>query len=610
MPFARHSRAKNFLDGHTPSCSLISLMVHVLLSAALLAACTPHSIFYGYGSHGTPLRLLVQARMKSEGLANEVATAVDLQTGHYRERVVNEAFSTELSYDGVAERKRDRSGGIHALNTPSAIADARTRAFIESERFLLPNFGGASVSCRGTGDGTVALTVRPRGGTAITLDVDSGLLSQTVMFGTNGTESRSYADYRTADGFVLPFEISTKETNDEPEIRHIVRYSFPSSVTRMLTITAAPQDFTIPLAGTSVPFERYYGSVVIYARINGSHPLPFILDSGGHAILTADAARALGIHTVGAGSSGGGGAGRIGVSYARVGDVQIGDAKVRDQSFLVIPYDSTFSARPPQTPLAGILGLELFERFGIRIDYSKRLVTLRSFATTPHKGAPLAISFDDDTPIVPAKVEGVSGLFEGDTGNSGATILFHEFLAAHTSLSREKGREITGSGTGGSLTLTARDITSFTIAGATFRNVSGYEAPALARGSFASQTEAGNIGYDIFARFVPTFDYSASRVYMEPASGSLLPQTSQTGLGAVRVADGTFRIVSVLQSSPASRAGLRVGDIITAINGRAAKSVSQPMLWAINRGDWGNNLQIRVMRGTDQLLFPMILTGN
>src|SRR5207237_6263415 len=97
----------------------------------------------------------------------------------------------------------------------------------------------------------------------------------------------------------------------------------------------AASDWSIAGGTTTVPVE-FDGDVVIEAKLNGKGPFAFILDTGGHDILTVDAARTLGLKPEGAGSSGGAGEGRMPEQFARVERLQIGGLTLRDQSFFVM----------------------------------------------------------------------------------------------------------------------------------------------------------------------------------------------------------------------------------------------------------------------------------
>jgi S1-C subfamily serine protease len=81
----------------------------------------------------------------------------------------------------------------------------------------------------------------------------------------------------------------------------------------------------------------------------------------------------------------------------------------------------------------------------------------------------------------------------------------------------------------------------------------------------------GSIGYQILRQFVITFDYSRGEVWFEHsfAFGTKTVQW-KTGFRAVKTSGPDFRVVTVLPNSPAAAAGINVGDLITAVDGRPA----------------------------------------
>lgn len=77
------------------------------------------------------------------------------------------------------------------------------------------------------------------------------------------------------------------------------------------------------------------------------------------------------------------------------------------------------------------------------------------------------------------------------------------------------------------------------------------------------------IGTDVMHRFAWTFDQKSRRVEILAASPEPLRMPSLRGTGAVLMVTGDgYEIVRILDDTPAALAGLRVGDIIVAIDGR------------------------------------------
>jgi C-terminal processing protease CtpA/Prc len=92
-------------------------------------------------------------------------------------------------------------------------------------------------------------------------------------------------------------------------------------------------------------------------------------------------------------------------------------------------------------------------------------------------------------------------------------------------------------------------------------------------GAFASRALAGNIGGRIANRFRLTLDYERRRIIVEP-SPTFNESFARAYSGIALRADGsdyrTFRVKEVLEDSPATDAGIEVGDVITAVDGVAA----------------------------------------
>jgi len=96
-------------------------------------------------------------------------------------------------------------------------------------------------------------------------------------------------------------------------------------------------------------------------------------------------------------------------------------------------------------------------------------------------------------------------------------------------------------------------------------------------GGFASTEIQGNIGEQILSKFKVFLDYARNRVILEPGATFSKPfDRAFSGLGII--ADGvdyrTFRIVDVLENSPASAVGIQKDDVIVAIDGRPASEVT------------------------------------
>ncbi|HEY5426607.1 MAG TPA: retropepsin-like aspartic protease, partial [Candidatus Tumulicola sp.] len=482
-----------------------------------------------FGSASSVRELRAAGSVETSGMRGTGEIDEDLTGGRnaQRFRIPIQGDSATV-YDGATRWQQDISGGVHPLDAPFVRELAVTDAYL-ARRGYLDASDSANLQCLGLRktDGRTLLTIRvlPRGGQPAVLAFDpyTHLLWSTSERLPTTTQVTRYGDYRETGGLVLPFVVrsGTLSEPDDGFVFNVRRYA--------LLDRARPGDFVKPretdavrmldgVVSTRVPVALEGRQLIVWASIDGHAPMPFIFDSGGHAILTAGAARTLGLRASGAGVSGGSGAGTIGVQYVKVARVRIGKAELRDQHFLVIDYPYSFYERGRKPPLAGILGLEFFERFAAHIDYGGRtltLVPLKSFIDTA-RGVPVRMRFQEDLPLVRAAADGHAGEFGVDTGNAGSLILFGPFVD-RTGLDERyrSGSLAIGHGTGGTNTGRFENLREFSVGGLNLHGVRT-DFTHMTSGSFSSWTEAGNFGYSVLSHYSPTFDYANQTVYLQP----------------------------------------------------------------------------------------------
>src|SRR5207237_892827 len=96
-------------------------------------------------------------------------------------------------------------------------------------------------------------------------------------------------------------------------------------------------------------------------------------------------------------------------------------------------------------------------------------------------------------------------------------------------------------------------------------------------GILAQSDMAGIIGGEILRRFTVIFDYPRKQLILEPNARFAEPYDfDMSGLMVTAHGDDlkTFRVHHVISPSPAYDSGLRVGDVITAIDGQPAADLS------------------------------------
>jgi len=96
-------------------------------------------------------------------------------------------------------------------------------------------------------------------------------------------------------------------------------------------------------------------------------------------------------------------------------------------------------------------------------------------------------------------------------------------------------------------------------------------------GAFADPSLSGNIGGGILKRFVVTFDYGHSTMYLKPVAGPVADLDTYDRAGTwFNVEPEGFKVIEVTAGGPADAAGLKAGDVITAIDGKPVSDIALP----------------------------------
>jgi S1-C subfamily serine protease len=120
-------------------------------------------------------------------------------------------------------------------------------------------------------------------------------------------------------------------------------------------------------------------------------------------------------------------------------------------------------------------------------------------------------------------------------------------------------------------------------------------------GSFADPSLSGNIGGGILKRFVVTFDYGHNTMYLKPAAGPIADLDTYDRAGMwFNVTPEGYRIIAVTPGGPAEAAGLKAGDVITAIDGKPVGELLLPDIRQRFRDDApGTPVRLRLAGGRD-----------
>lgn len=360
--------------------------------------------------------------------------------------------------------------------------------------------------------------------------------------------------------------------------QRVQRYKILFLLLLVIAAVRPAQTAAIDLAGgkpATIPFTLIDNRIFVPVTINGRGPYQFIFDTGGANILDPAAAKDLGLKLDPDGEAWGAGAARQQAWRTDVARADLGSVAIRDHEFRVISLEAIRRAIGFRR-LDGLVGRELFERFVVDIDYAGQTLTFaepKSWSPPGALGNPHALGFYDGIPTLPAVVGDLKGTFIIDTGDRSSLTLFGPFVDRHSLRAKyaKKVQAITGWGVGGPI---PADVTrsTFAFAGHTLEGTVT-RMPLLKTGGFASIDAAGSIGTGLLKRFRATFDYSRRHLYLSPGANYAAPDPADRSGLWLSLDEAGFKVMSIVIGSPAAEAGLRLNDIISAVDGKPASQI-------------------------------------
>jgi hypothetical protein len=334
----------------------------------------------------------------------------------------------------------------------------------------------------------------------------------------------------------------------------------------------------------NIPFDFEFNQIVLKVRVNNSAPLKFMFDTGaGISVLSARNAARLSLKQVDTVRATGVG-GSIEGTLANGVSLSVPGVSVRNQRLALLPLDVPFCEG---RDIEGIIGYDFIKEFVVEIDYEARTISLFEPSSYQYSGRgdvlPLTIT---NTPRVHAHIalpgeSPIEGLFEIDTGSDGTLTINSPFVNRHkllSSLSEQAANRERGMG-GESQRVDARlgslQFGRFTIAAP----IVGFSTDA--KGSMAAEDNDGPLGNEILGRFKVTIDYSRQRIMLE-ANAHLSDPFESDMSGIALDSEGkdcrVYKVSGIAEKSPAAEAGIKVGDEITAIDGKPANQFTSSQI--------------------------------
>jgi predicted aspartyl protease len=527
-----------------------------------------------------------EGMLATGGLSGELHQSVDLLTGRSVARYRLGPVEGASGYDGRLSWEQDGGGEVVTQDSPADIRRAHSQAWLDACGYWslkrMPAVLGAVTEQIEQGRRYDVITATPRDGDPVVLWFDgaTGLLARVIQKQGADTATTLMDDYRAVGGVKLAFHVVTDLTDaagrTDPNRRVDVRLTHAELNVRLdaaqFAVPEMPASAAIddPQGLTTIAFDLVNNHLYVDGHVDDK-PVRFMVDTGGVNLLTPAAARRLGLSVQGQMSAQGSGEQRQDVGLARAREVRVGAARLARPVFYIIDLGRLWEVEGVQAD--GLIGYEMFRRFGVLLDYAHQRLVL----STPDKFVPpagaheLPFTFNEHTPVVQGSLDGMAIRMSVDTGSRTSLTLNSPFVRDHQLVSRYHAspQSVLGWGVGGAFRARAARLGMLRLGGFDVGGIAG-ELFTGDKGSFADPDIDGNLGGAVLRRFTVGFDYSSRKMYLAPAGDLAAPDAfDRSGLFLLATDEG-IEVADVAADSAAAHAGFQAGDRLVSIGGMAA----------------------------------------
>jgi len=516
---------------------------------------------------------------------------------------VSTAIRQVSIFDGHQGWTVDASGVSHEL-TGGSLRSVISSAYETSDSFLFPGRLPGRVDAAGedAGHPETALTLVPEGGDPITVYLDgrSFLPVREETAGPSGRRTITFSDWREVAGIKLPYVI--RQSNGDSKLDAVITTEvaeinapFAPELFTNPGNTASPIQFSADLQQTVSPVDVYLQHVYLPVRVNGSEPGWFFLDSGAERSFVSTA-WAEHINLAAGGGIRAGGIGTGSTTMGLSGDVMLSlpGAEVPLKGLGVWDLSSFLPLIGRQWD--GDLGYDVISRLIVRVDYERRELTLSDPTTfvPSDRAVDVPVTFLGNLPLVRAAIvlpgqAPIEADFVIDSGASGSLHLASPFASRHHVVDALRHTTTaTTRGVGGETTEVAGRIARLQLGPFALAAPVVSFSTSLEEGLLANPAIGGIIGGEILERFTVTLDYPHRRILLEPNRRLHDPfRKNASGLSILArgAAFRRFEVDHVDSGSPASAAGIHLGDMLTSLDGHPASDLTLDRIEAVLRQD-------------------------
>jgi len=523
-------------------------------------------------------------RLRQAGLEGTGTTLTDVMTGRTVTRFRLGPMTGAEGFDGRSTWIQDTAG---IVTVPEG-GDRRRRTVSAQYRNALAYWYPARAKPAQVGFRLQlfrsrikeALEVAPDGGLPFELwfDAQTKMLDRVIEVGAAETRTTIYEDYRPVEGVMIAHRIRTSNAAAAfGSERAVTKVELNPAIgdTDFAAPPPPPPDFTFlsRTRQTALPFRFVNNHIYVDVKLNG-RVFPMLVDTGAANVMTPTTARRLGLRPVGDARVWGAGDMSEAAAFTRVNTMAVGGIQFRNQLFAVVPLEALSEIEG--VPFHGMIGYELFKRAVGKIDYEARILSLTHPAVWNASDAGTAVPFvfNGTVPEIEGDIDGIAASFDVDTGSRMSVGLHSPFVLRHGLRARFRPsiEAVTGWGLGGPSQGTVARVKRLRLGPIAVDGVV-VDMSRQTQGVLSHAVPAGNIGSGLLRRFTITLDYQRQRIHFAPNARTAKPDVyDRAGLWINR--DGrAFRVVAVVDGSPAAAAGIAAGDRIVAVDGVHAASV-------------------------------------
>ncbi len=336
---------------------------------------------------------------------------------------------------------------------------------------------------------------------------------------------------------------------------------------------------SVPIA--DLPFEQVGNRIYLKASLNGQK-VNAVLDSGAGSTAADDVVgTAAGANKLQEIVANGAGAKSIRAWLVSGLKLTLEGTKVDHPIQVILPLAplTVMEGRPLQT----ILGFDFFSRFRVEVDYAAQRVRLfdPTDDSVPSGATAVPINFVRNLPHIKGRIQlprygshDVTMML--DTGATTAATLTRRFIKEKDLANKfnDSPEMAFGGGVGGETKGRRIRLVAETLGGSRLEKPVAMLESTEGGATGAAATYDVLIGGESLRRFTVTFDYAHKRVFFKPNSSFKEAFVGdRVGFAVIIGASGGYEVKQLVPSSPATEAGLAVGDQILAVNGASFASL-------------------------------------